>query len=212
MPLRGLALALAYYDSSLGLAAVAAHAAALRQGAGAWLSWLRACVLGALHLPDIAGMPPKFLWAPASSCQLLPLCAADGEAAAEQWEPVISPLLLQACWQQLEASWAASSVADGEALRRYTSSGALAAAPADGAAGADHVCSAAGMLGAFLQLHSVPPAAVLQQTAGRVQEMLQGAALQDASAAATAAAAMLCATHRGLGLPAAQALAAALLH
>ena len=35
VPLRGLALALAYYDSSLGLAAAAAHAAALRQGAGA---------------------------------------------------------------------------------------------------------------------------------------------------------------------------------
>lgn len=68
------------------------------------------------------------------------------------------------------------------------------------------------MLGAFLQLHGVPPAGVLQQTAGRVQEMLQSAGLQDAGAAATAAAAMLCAMHRGMGLSAAQALATALLH
>lgn len=137
---------------------------------------------------------------------------ADGEAAAEQWEPVISPLLLQASWQQLEAAWADGDVAGGEALRRYASSGALAAAAGDGEAGSSSALATAGMLGAFLQLHAVPPAATLQQTAGRVQEMLRDAALQDAGAAATAAAAMLCASHRGLGLPAAQALAAALLH
>jgi hypothetical protein len=68
------------------------------------------------------------------------------------------------------------------------------------------------MLGAYLQLHGVPAAAILQQTAGQVQEMLRGAQLQDVTAATAAAAAMLAATHRHLGLPAAQTIAAALLH
>lgn len=99
-------------------------------------------------------------------------------------------------------------------LRRYASTGALAAPAAEGEGGAEDgpAASAAGMLGAFLQLHAVPPAAALQHTCGQVQDMLRGAQLRDAGAAAAAAAAMLCATHRGLGLPAAQALAAALLH
>lgn len=126
----------------------------------------------------------------------------------------MSPLLLQACWQALEGAWQACGVAGPEALRRYAASGQLApesgeaGAAGDGGAGA----TAAGLLGAYLQLHQVPCAPALRQTAAQVQEMLRGAGLRDAGAAAAAAAAMLASVHRGLGLPAAQALAAALLH
>ena len=122
--------------------------------------------------------------------------------------PVVDPLLLQACWQQLEAAWAGSSAVTADALRSYVSSGALAEA-GELAAGAE---LAAGTLGAFLQLHCVPAACVLQQTAEQVQEMLRGAALPNAAAATAAAAAMLASVHRGMGLPAAQTIAAALLH
>lgn len=185
VPLRSLTLALGYADSGLGLAGSEVHAAVLRQGAG-------------------------------------------DEAAAQQWEPVLSPLLVQAAWRALEAAWAGSGATSGEALRRYVSTGALAAVPEDGAAEAEGASSdehgsgggsadaravaAAGLLGAYLQLHSVPDAAALQRAAGQVQEMLRGAQLTDVGAAAAAAAAMLAATHRGLALPAAQAIAAALLH
>lgn len=152
-------------------------------------------------------------WTHPAPLTRLPRAAADGEAAAEQWEPVISPLLLQSCWQQLEAAWAASGAVDSAALQRYASTGALAGSAAEDESGAQGgPATAAGMLGAFLQLHAVPPAGALQHTCGQVQEMLRGAQLRDAGDAASAAAAMLCATHRGLGLPAARALAAALLH
>lgn len=164
-----------------------------------WPFWpALASATGIIHLSKTAtpAMPP---------CLSAP---AGGEEAAEQWEPAISPLLLQACWQQLEAAWAASGAASAEALRHYASSGALAGEAEGGGGDA----AAAGMLGAYLQLHSVPAAPALQQTGAQVQEMLKGAGLQDAGAAATAAAAMLASVHRGLGLPAAQALAAALLH
>jgi hypothetical protein len=205
VPLWSLALSLAYYDSGLGLAAAAAHGAAVGQGAGtAQLPPFTAarllptdCALRSLLAVPTLLVIPSFFY-PAA-------CSAGGEAAAEQWEPIISPLLLQACWQQLEAAWGESGAVSGEALRRYASCGAVAGEGAEAG-------EAAGMLGAYLQLHGVPSAAMLQQTAGQVQEMLRGAQLQDATAATAAAAAMLAATHRHLGLPAAQAIAAALLH
>lgn len=130
---------------------------------------------------------------------------------------MVAPLLLQTCWQALQAAWERSGAVSADALRRYVGSGALAATEGEGdgastgAAGAE-AASAAGMLGAYLQLHGVPAARELQQTAQQVQGMLQGAGLPDAGAATAAAAAMLAATHRGMALPAAQSLAAALLH
>lgn len=141
----------------------------------------------------------------------MPLAHAGGESAAEQWEPVISPLLLQACWQQLEAAWTDSRAISGKALRHYVSSGALAV-PAEVPTAAAEVVAAAGMLGSYLQLHGVPMAGVLQQTARQVQDMLGEAQLPNAAAARAAAAAMLASVAPGMGLPAAQAIAAALLH
>lgn len=132
---------------------------------------------------------------------------ADGEAAAEQWEPIISPLLLQACWQQLEAAWAANGSVDGDALRAYARTGMLAGGDDEASS-----CAAAGMLGAYLQVLGLPPAVAVQHTARAVQDMLHGAQLPDAGSATVAAAAMLAATHRHMALPASQALAAALLH
>ena len=151
------------------------------------------------------------------------LAGGGGAAAAEQWEPVLSPLLLQACWQQLEACWTSSGAISTAALRSYVGSGALAAAAAEedeevggteggGGQEAADPGFCAGMLGAYLQLQGVPGATALQQTSGQVQEMLLGAQLPSAAAAAAAAAAMLATTHRGLSLPAAQAIATALLH
>ncbi len=131
-------------------------------------------------------------------------CYAGGDAAAEQWEPVISPHLLQACWQQLEAVWVDSGAISSAALRNYVSSGALEA-PAE-------VVGGAGMLGAYLQLHGVPAAAVLQQMAGQVQDMLREAHILDAAAARAAAAAMLATVAPGMSLPAAETIAAALLY
>ncbi|KAI3425098.1 hypothetical protein D9Q98_008476 [Chlorella vulgaris] len=168
VPLRSLALALAYHDSMLGLAGAAAHKAALQRDPG-------------------------------------------NEAGAQQWQPVISPLLLQACWRQLEQAWARSGAVTSTALRRYVSTGSLAAS-SDAAASEAGSLAAAGMLGTYLQLHGVPAAVTLQETARQVQEMLRGAQLCDAAAAGTAAAAMVAATHKGMRLPAAQAIAAALLH
>lgn len=168
VPLRSLALALAYHDSMLGLAGAAAHKAALQRDPG-------------------------------------------NEAGAQQWQPVISPLLLQACWRQLEQAWARSGAVTSTALRRYVSTGSLAAS-SDAAASEAGSLAAAGMLGTYFQLHGVPAAVTLQETARQVQEMLQGAQLCDAAAAGTAAAAMVAATHTGMRLPAAQAIAAALLH
>ncbi|PSC69420.1 anaphase-promoting complex subunit 1 isoform X2 isoform B [Micractinium conductrix] len=147
---------------------------------------------------------------------------AGGEATAERWQPLLPPALVQACWHALEEAWERGGTASGEALRRYVASGTLGpAADAGGgtASGASagagcpaSVAAAAGMLGAYLQLHSVPPAGALRAAAAQVDEMLQGARLGDAGSARAAAAAMLAATQRGMALPAAQALAAALLH
>lgn len=189
VPLRSLALSLAYYDSALGLAATIAAGAAQGQASGACMAICLVCHAGA---STSHAKPPCVV------CFL-----AGGGAAAQQWEPIITPLLLQACWKQLEVAWAECGATDSRTLRKYVSTGALAA-EADGAA--------AGFLGAYLQLHSVPAAALLQKTASQVQDMLRDAQLPGADAASAAATAMLAATHRRMGLSAAQALAAALLH
>jgi hypothetical protein len=163
VPLRSLALALAYADGGLGRAGAAARAAALRGG------------------------------------------GAGAEAAAERWEPVVDPALVQGCWRQLEAAWAASRVTSAGALRRYAATGALGGGGTEGEEG-----GTAGLLGAYLQLHGVPPPHALRQAGEGVAAMLREAALPGAHAAAAAAAAMLASLH-GVELAAAQALAAALV-
>ena len=166
VPLRSLALALAYSDGAMGLATAATHAAMASLGAA-------------------------------------------GEETAEQGEPIIDPLLLQACRQQLEAAWVRAGTATSEGLRRYVSSGMLAPHRAEAR---PLRADSAGMLGAYLQLQGVPAAVLLQQTAGQVQAVLRDARPHDAAAAATAAAAMLTSRHQGMALPAAHAIAVSLLH
>lgn len=67
-----------------------------------------------------------------------------------------------------------------------------------------------GLLGAYLQLHGVPPPHVLRQAGEDIAGMLREASMPDARAATAAAAAMLAAQH-GMELVAATALAQALV-
>ncbi|KAL4443950.1 hypothetical protein ABPG75_011687 [Micractinium tetrahymenae] len=227
VPLRSLSLALAYHDSRLGLAGEQARAAALRSKGGG-LSRRATAAVEFFSWAGVESWQGGACWAVmfthgsgtliafCSSLRLIPRAHAGGEAAAQQWEPVINPLLLQATWQALEATWTAGSATGAEALRRYVATGALADSPAaaDGGVGAvaADAAAAAGKLGAYLQLHGVPAPGALQAVAGEVQDMLRSAGLPNAGSAAAAAAAMLARRQPGLSLPAAQALAAALLH
>lgn len=210
VPLHSLSLAVGYLDSRLGLAGEQARTAALRTKGG---RARRAASNGARFLFHLVGLVPA---AHRLSCCFF-FSSAGGEAAAQQWEPVINPLLLQATWQALEAAWVAGGSTDADALRCYVATGALAGSPAtedENASTASGLAAgdAAGQLGAYLQVQGVPAPGALQSLAGEVQEMLRSAGLPDASAAAAAAAAMLARRQPGLTLPAAQALAAALLH